>query len=139
VLRVKLLDKDAIAPTVGNPGEDIGYDLYACKETIVHARSCATISTGVAIEFTPKSGAVLGTRSSMAKRRLIVVGGIIDAGYRGEVSVMLENLSDLMYVVKKGDKVAQIIRCPELAGKVVVKKDLGKSKRGTAGFGSTGR
>ena len=80
MLRVKLLNPDAKAPTVAHPGEDLGYDIYSAVALMIPARGHATVSTGIAIECSSpsgeKMGALLRDKSSMASRRLTVTGGV---------------------------------------------------------------
>jgi dUTP pyrophosphatase len=84
-------------------------------------------------------GALLRDKSSMASRRLIVTGGVIDAGYRGEVRVLMENLGDQPAVIHAGDKIANLIPYPVLTRNVEVVDDLTDSSRKAGGFGSSGR
>ena len=137
MLKVKRLLPDAILPTVAHPGEDIGYDLYSCEDLAVPAHSAAGVHTGIAIEFAPAAGGIVKTRSGMAKKRLLCNAGVIDAGYRGEIVVLIENLGSETYAIHKGDKIAQLLEHPLLAGQVV-EADLGDTARGGKGFGSTG-
>jgi len=143
MLRVKLLNASAKAPTVAHPGEDLGYDIYACFMMIVAPRNHAIVPTGIAIECTSSDGepmgALLRDKSSMAARRLALTGGVIDAGYRGEIKVLMENLSDTPQVINAGDKIANLIPYPVLTGEVQVVDDLAESKRKAGGFGSSGR
>jgi dUTP pyrophosphatase len=162
-LKVKLLTPTAKAPIIAHPGEDIGYDLYADENVIIHSKGNAAVKTGIAVELLEYStyeirtglnsvlrdtfvipsltmpyGAVIRDRSSMGKKRIKVMGGEIDAGYRGEVVVMLENFGDNPYEVKRGDKIAQLRPVPVYAGNVVVSESLGDAQRGDKGFGSSG-
>jgi dUTP pyrophosphatase len=143
VLNVKLLSASARAPTVAHPGEDLGYDIYSAETVTLEGRGHAIVSTGVAIECTAASGepmgALLRDKSSMAARRLVLAGGVIDAGYRGEIKVLMENLSDLPATVRTGDKIANLIPYPVMTGEVKVVEDLNESSRKTGGFGSSGR
>lgn len=143
MLRVKLLTGSAKAPTVAHPGEDLGYDVYASETQVIAARGYAVVSTGIAVECTSpageKMGALLRDKSSMASRRLAVTGGVIDAGYRGEVRVIVENLGDSEAIIRAGDKIANLIPYPVLTGEVRVVDDLSESSRKAGGFGSTGR
>jgi dUTP pyrophosphatase len=84
-------------------------------------------------------GALLRDRSSMASRRLVLTGGVIDAGYRGEIRVLMENLGDSPAEIHAGDKIANLIPYPVLTGAVEVVDDLGESQRQSGGFGSSGR
>ena len=124
-------------PTVAHPGEDIGYDLYSSEDVTIPARSAAAVHTGIAIEFAPTAGSIVKTRSGMAKRRLMCNAGVIDAGYRGELIVLMENLGDEPYAIRKGDKIAQLLEHPFLASEVV-EDELSDAARGAKGFGSSG-
>ncbi len=137
MLKVKRLSPDAILPTVAHPGEDIGYDLYSAEELTIPARGAAGVHTGIAIEFVPAAGAVVKTRSGLAKKRLMCNAGVIDAGYRGEIIVLMENLGSEDYTIHKGDKIAQLLEHPFLAGEVV-EAELSAARRGAKGFGSSG-
>jgi dUTP pyrophosphatase len=138
MLKVKRLSPDAVLPTVAHPGEDIGYDLYSCEDLTVAAHSAAGVPTGIAIEFVPIAGGIVKTRSGLARKRLMCNAGVIDAGYRGEIIVLIENLGDEPYSIRKGDKIAQLLEHPFLAGDVV-ESELSAAVRGEQGFGSTGK
>src|SRR5260370_29660776 len=82
MLKVKLLNSAAKAPTVAHPGEDLEYDIYASETVIVPVRGHAQVSTGIAVECSSPSGdpmgALLRDKSSIAARRLVLTGGVID-------------------------------------------------------------
>ena len=143
MLMVKLLSSSAKTPTVAHPGEDLGYDVYASETLTIAPRGQALVPTGIAIECTSptgeKMGALLRDKSSVASRRLVLTGGVIDAGYRGEIKVLIENLSDTPAVIHTGDKLANLIPYPVLTGEVRVVEDLTESSRKAGGFGSSGR
>src|SRR5215469_1064864 len=143
MLKVKLLNASAKAPTVAHPGEDLGYDIYAAATVVLEPRGQAIVPTGIAIQCESPAGepmgALLRDKSSMASRRLTVTGGVIDAGYRGEIRVLMENLGDTRAEIHAGDKIANLIPYPVLTGDVKVVKELTDSKRQAGGFGSTGR
>jgi len=138
MLKVKKLSSDALLPTVAHPGEDIGYDLYSAEELTIPARGAAGVHTGIAIEFAPAAGGIVKTRSGLAKKRLMCNAGVIDAGYRGEIIVLMENLGDQPYTIRKGDKIAQLLEHPFLAGEVS-ESELSDAARGARGFGSSGQ
>src|SRR5271166_5155565 len=138
MLKVKRLSPDAVLPTVAHPAEDIGYDLYSCDDVTIAGHGAAGVHTGIAIEFVPTAGGIVKTRSGLAKKRLMCNAGVIDAGYRGEIVVLLENLGDGPYSIRKGDKIAQLLEHPFLAGEVV-EDELSEAIRGAKGFGSTGK
>ena len=138
MLKIKRLSPDAILPTVAHPGEDIGYDLYSAEELTIPARGATGVHTGIAIEFVPTAGGIVKTRSGLAKKRLMCNAGVIDAGYRGEIIVLMENLADEPYTIRKGDKIAQLLEHPFLAGEVS-EDELSEANRGAKGFGSSGQ
>jgi len=144
MLKVKLLAPGARLPEVAHPGEDLGYDLFALEDIELWARATVRVRTGVAVEARhPETGAALGLlvrdRSSMASRGIATTGGVIDAGYRGEILVLMTNLSDTAVRIKAGDKIAQMIPVPVLTGAVSAAEDLGDSQRAEKGFGSSGK
>jgi dUTP pyrophosphatase len=143
MLKVKLLSPHAKAPTVAHPGEDLGYDIYALDLVTIPSRGQAIVATGIAVEVTAPNGELMGAllrdKSSVAARRLALTGGVIDAGYRGEIKVLMENLGDSHAVIKAGDKIANLIPYPVLTGEVQVVDELKESKRKAGGFGSSGR
>ena len=99
MLLVKLLAEGARAPEVAHPGEDLGYDIFALEAQELWARAAMRMRTGIAVEARhPETGAPLGLlvrdRSSMAARGVAVTGGVIDAGYRGEIQILLTYLKD---------------------------------------------
>ncbi len=138
MLRVKRLSPDAVLPTVAHPGEVIGHVLYSAEELTIAAHGAAGVHTGIAIEFVPAAGGIVKTRSGLAKRRLLCNAGVIDAGYRGEIIVLMENLGDEPYTIRKGDKIAQLLEHPFLAGDVT-ESELSEAARGAKGFGSSGQ
>lgn len=143
MLKVRLLHDRAKAPTIAHPGEDLGYDLYAAETVEFAPRGGGIVPTGISVELTGPAGEPLGAlirdRSSMAVRRLITTAGVIDSGYRGEVKVIMENLSDQSAVIHAGDKIANLIPYPVLTGEIEVVEDLAESSRMAGGFGSSGR
>jgi dUTP pyrophosphatase len=144
MLRVKLLDPEARMPQVAHPGEDLGYDIFALESAVLDPRTTVRVRTGIAVEARhPETGALLGLlirdRSSMAARGLATTGGVIDAGYRGEVLVLMTNLSPETLEVQAGEKIAQMIPVPVLTGPVEAVETLEDSHRAEKGFGSSGR
>src|SRR5437868_9393486 len=143
MLKVKFLRAGAKAPTVAHPGEDLGYDIFAAETITLAPRGSALVPTAIAVELTGKKGepmgAILRDKSSLASKRLIVAAGVIDAGYRGEIKVVMENLGDTPAEIRAGDKIANMIPYPVLTGEVKVVDKLGASDREARGFGSSGR
>ncbi|HEY6447508.1 MAG TPA: dUTP diphosphatase [Acidobacteriaceae bacterium] len=144
MLRVKLLEPEARLPVVAHPGEDLGYDIFLLEGASLAAHATTRLRTGIAVEARhPETGAPLGLlvrdRSSMAARGLACTGGVIDAGYRGEVLVVMTNLSDSPVALRPGEKIAQMVPVPVLTGLVMQVADLEDSQRAEKGFGSSGQ
>ena len=144
MLRVKRLDEAARLPVVAHPGEDLGYDMFALEDAVLAARTTVRMRTGIAVEARdPVTGAALGLlvrdRSSMASRGIATTGGVIDAGYRGEILVLMTNLGEAAVELKAGEKIAQMIPVPVLTGTVEEVESLEDSARAAKGFGSSGR
>ena len=140
---MKLLEAGARLPSVAHPGEDLGYDVFALEAVALAPRTAVRVRTGIAVEARhPETGAPLGLlvrdRSSMAARGVATTGGVIDAGYRGEILVLMTNLGDAPVELKAGEKIAQMIPMPVLTGMVEPCQDLESSLRAGKGFGSSG-
>ena len=144
MLRVRLLEEGARAPVVAHPGEDLGYDLFALEGATLAPHATVRVRTGIAVEARhPLSGEALGLlvrdRSSMAARGIATTAGVIDAGYRGEILVLMTNLGEAAVELKAGEKIAQMIPVPVLTGPVEEVESLEDSARAEKGFGSSGR
>ena len=143
MLRVKLLDPAARTPVVAHPGEDLGYDLFALEAAVLAPRATIRVRTGIAVEARhPATGEPLGLlvrdRSSMAAKGLATTAGVIDAGYRGEILILMTNLGETAIELKAGEKIAQMIPVPVLTGSVETVDSLEDSARAGKGFGSSG-
>lgn len=141
VIKIKKLHPDACIPAKMSVGAS-GFDLVAIEETVCSRPIVRGVRTGIAIELPYGYEAQIRSRSSMlSKRRLIVSNspGTIDSDYRGEIIVLLHHLKpDTIWVVKKGERIAQLIvkKIPEVVFEEV--DDLCATKRGNNGLGSTG-
>jgi dUTP pyrophosphatase len=129
---------------VAHPGEDLGYDVFGLEVTVLAPRATVRVRTGIAVEARhPQTDAPLGLlvrdRSSMAARGVATTGGVIDAGYRGEILVLMTNLSDGFVELMAGEKIAQMIPVPVLTGSIQEVESLEDSARAAKGFGSSGR
>jgi dUTP pyrophosphatase len=144
MLRVKLLEAGARTPVVAHPGEDLGYDLFALEAAVLAPRVTVKVRTGISVEARhPATGEPLGLlvrdRSSMAARGIATTAGVIDAGYRGEILILMTNLGEAAVELKAGEKIAQMIPVPVLTGDVETVATLEDSARAEKGFGSSGR
>jgi dUTP pyrophosphatase len=143
MLRVKLLDPSARSPVVAHPGEDLGYDLFSLEAVLLASHSTVRVRTGIAVEARhPATGVPLGLlvrdRSSIAAKGIAITAGVIDAGYRGEILILMTNLGDTQLELKAGEKIAQMIPIPVLTGVVETVSSLEDSARAEKGFGSSG-
>ena len=142
-LPVVRLDPDLPLPAYARPG-DAGADLVAREGAVLAARGGrATVPTGVAVALPDGHAGLVLPRSGLALRHGVTVlnaPGLVDAGYRGELNVLLVNTDPIEeYVVHRGDRIAQfVIVAVEQAGFAVVDA-LPDSERGRGGFGHTGR
>ena len=140
-LPVRRLDPAATLPARAHDG-DAGLDLYACEAVTVWAGGRASVRTGVALEIPPGHAGLVLPRSGLAARHgitLVNSPGLIDAGYRGEVRVLLLNTDgDTHFEVSPGDRIAQLLLVPFATAEAVEVKELAISERGDGGFGSTG-
>lgn len=145
MIKVKLMSKTATMPTQAHE-EDAGFDLYADEDKVIAPQSREVIHTNVAMElpiFNESKKDIylrIAPRSGLAvKHGIDIFAGIVDRGYTGELVVCMFNSSKEEYVVKKGDKIAQIIPTIIYKTKLVEAKELKDTKRGVKGFGSSGR
>ena len=138
------MEEGAKLPVVAHPGEDLGYDVFALEGVVLEPHRTVRVRTGISVEARhPGSGAALGLlvrdRSSMAAKGIATTAGVIDAGYRGEVQIVMTNLGTEPIELKAGEKIAQMIPIPVLTGAVEEVETLEESARLAKGFGSSGR
>jgi dUTP pyrophosphatase len=144
ILPIKRLRPRAILPTRATEGS-AGYDLYACLDepVIIPARGRATIPTGVAIAIgDPGVVALIFGRSGLGSKYGVVPAnavGVVDADYRGEIMTTLANHGDEDFVVRHGDRMAQLLLTPIFPPVLVERDELDDTARGAGGFGSTGQ
>ncbi len=135
---VKKLHQDATIPNFAHES-DAGADLCAVEDVTIAAGTQTTIATGIAMQVADGYVGLVWDKSGIsAKRRLKVMGGVIDAGYRGEILVTLANLGDTEQSFKKGEKIAQLLIQPVLRPRMLEVNELDDTTRGSGGFGSTG-
>ena len=140
---VKKFYKNIKLPIYKTPGSS-GMDLVAhIKNKItINPSNTATIPTGIAVAIPKNYEIQIRPRSGLAAKKGISVlntPGTIDSDYRGEIKIILINLGKKSFVVKSGDRIAQMILCPVAKGKLKEVKNLPKTMRGKKGFGSTGK
>lgn len=138
ILKFKKLQKDAIVPKYDH-SDDAGFGIYSIEEKILKPMEYYAVATGISSEIPQDYFVSFRDRSSMAVKGLHIMGGVIDAGYRGEWKVILINLSGADYKIEVGDKIAQGILQSAKQAKIEITEDLSNTSRGEGGFGSTGR
>ncbi len=137
-VQVKKLQSDAMLPSYAYPW-DAGMDVYAVEDTLVRKGKRTTVPTGIAMELPDGYVSLVWDKSGIAfKAGITTIGGVIDAGYRGEYLVGVVNLGDKDYLFKKGEKVAQVLIQPVARVEICEAASLKDSPRGDRGFGSTG-
>lgn len=139
-INIRRLHESAILPTYKKAG-DAGFDLYACADALIAAYDVAVISTGLAFEIPDGFEMQIRMRSGAALKTPLIIAnapGTIDSGYRGEVGIIVRNLSGHDWTVKRGERLAQGVICPVYTASFVETAELSSSERGSNGFGSTG-
>ncbi len=139
---IKRLSKDVVLPkyeTEGSSGLDLAANID--KQIKILPGKSEIISTGLAVAIPKNFEIQIRPRSGLAAKSQISVlntPGTIDADYRGELKVILINLSDKVFVVEKGLRIAQMVLCPVVKATLKEVTELEKTERGSGGFGSTG-
>jgi dUTP pyrophosphatase len=140
-LRVRRIAAGAKLPTRAYPG-DAGLDLYALERHSLEPGQRASVRTGVAVEIPDGHAGLVLPRSGLAARHgiaLVNAPGLIDAGYRGEVRVLLLNTDRVTpCTIAAGDRVAQLVLVRIETPDVLEVEELAMSERGEGGFGSSG-
>ena len=137
------LDPDLPMPAYANPG-DAGLDLHARTDVLLRAGGGrALVPTGIAVAIPEGFAGFVQPRSGLALKHGVTclnTPGLIDAGYRDELKVILVNTDgEHDYQVHRGDRIAQLVLQRVEHAAFVIVDDLGESSRGKTGFGSTGR
>ena len=140
---VKKFDKSIKLPTYKTAGSS-GMDLvaYIKNNIIINPGRTAMISTGIAVAIPKNYEIQIRPRSGLAAKKSISIlntPGTVDSDYRGEIKIILINLGKKSFMIKSGDRIAQMVLCPVIKAKLKGVKKLPKTTRGKGGFGSTGR
>ena len=140
-LGFKRIHPDAVLPAYAHPS-DAGMDVRSVEELVIPAGKRALVHTGLIDLLPPLYEAQVRPRSGLALKFGVTVlntPGTIDSGYRGEIGVILANFGDADFIVKKGDKIAQLVIAPVTQPEVCEVSEIDETDRGAGGFGSTGR
>jgi len=140
MVKVRRTDPAAQLPSYAHPG-DAGMDVRSIEDVTLEPGARALVHTGLVLMLPPDAEAQVRPRSGLALKHGVTVlnaPGTIDAGYRGEVGVILVNLGSEPFAVEKGMKIAQIVVAPVTRAEIVEVSEVDATDRGTGGFGSTG-
>ncbi len=138
-LKIKRLHPDAILPRYAHEG-DAGLDLYTLEKIEIKPGERKSIPVGFAMELDFGYVALIWDKSGLSHTYgLKTLGGVVDAGYRGEVKVGVINLSDTPIIFEKGHKLAQMLIQKIESPEITEVQELNDSARGAGSFGSTGK
>ena len=141
-LNVTRLKESATLPARAHEG-DAGLDLHACEAAHIGPGERWSVGTGIAVEIPAGHAGLVLPRSGLAREHgisLVNSPGLIDAGYRGEIGVLLLNTDPAeTFRVQAGDRIAQLVVVPVALPAPVEAGSLAVSARGEGGFGSSGR
>ena len=136
---VKLLSVPEDLMPLNNTPESAGIDLKSSVDIVLPPNSNTLVSTGLVMEIPTGYRGDIRSRSGLASKHNLHVGaGVIDSPYRGEIKVLLLNLSNKEYSIKRGDRIAQLIICHSFKVHLEVATELTETERGEGGFGSSG-
>jgi dUTP pyrophosphatase len=137
-VKIKHLVDDLKIPSYAHGG-DVGLDLHSREKKVLKPGGHHIFFLGFALEFPAGYAGLVKDRGSMAKLGLHTLGGVYDAGYRGEYNVHLVNLGKKSYTVENGHKIAQLVMLPVALATFKKVVSLSSSLRGDGRWGSTGR
>lgn len=138
-MKIQKLRDDLTLPTKAYEG-DAGFDIYAPESGVLTAKTSTQVKLGFAIEIEPDEVCIMSERSGMAiKHNITSIGNIVDSGYRGEVSIILSNLTNADFTYVKGEKIGQMI-ITKLGNQIMtVVEALSESQRGGNAHYSSGK
>ena len=138
MILVQKLHPQAILPKYIRP-QDAAMDLYSCEELIIPPQQRVLVPTGIAMAIPTGFVGLIWDRSGMAAHHGIKsMGGVIDANYRGEIKVILHNLTDQPFTIEKGMRIAQMLIQEVHQKEIIEVQELDETVRGSGGFGSSG-
>ena len=140
IVKFKRVHPDAVLPAYARP-DDAGLDVCACEFACVQPGERRLIKTGLVMELPQGTEAQIRPRSGLALKHgitLLNTPGTIDAGYRGELGVIIINLGDQPFDVQPGMRIAQMVIAPVLHVETIEVAEVSHTIRGSGGFGSTG-
>lgn len=138
-VKIRKINKDAKIPQYAHKG-DAGLDLFSVADISMRPMHRTAVPTGIEIEIPKGYVGLVWDKSGLAlKEGVKTMAGVIDSSYRGELKVVMVNLSSKILKISKGMKIGQLLIQPITIVKIIEAKALKETKRGKRGFGSTGR
>lgn len=137
-LKAKRIHPSAKLPLYQHKG-DAGLDLFSSVDCVLRAGEVKAVPTGIQLAIPEGYVGLVWDKSGISIKGVHRLAGVIDSGYRGEVKVVMVNLSQKPFLIEKGMKIAQLLVQPIAEVKVVEVEDLEDTSRGEDGFGSTGK
>ena len=137
-LKVMKIHPDAKLPAYSHKG-DAGLDLFSCENMFLEVGEAKSVPTGIKMAVPNGFVGLVWDKSGISLKGVHRLAGVIDAGYRGEVRVVLINLGKGPFVISKGMKIAQMLIQQVMSVEVLEAPELDETPRGEGGFGSTGR
>lgn len=138
-IQVKYVMLNDVKPPTKAHDDDAGFDIYSADRYYISSQQTAVVKTGLAFEIPKGWHMQIHTRSSYGAQGLRCHLGIVDAGYRGEVKVIIQNHTFQDMIINKGDKFCQVLFVPTPRVGLIKVDKLEDSDRGEAGFGSSGK
>jgi dUTP pyrophosphatase len=137
-LKVKKIQVDAKVPHYSHKG-DAGLDLFSSVDSVLNKGEVKAVPTGIQVAVPEGHVGLIWDKSGISLKGVHRLAGVIDSGYRGEVRVVMANLGEKLFVIKRGMKIAQLLIQPVMDVEVVEVDELEETSRGQNGFGSTGK
>ncbi|MED4399804.1 dUTP diphosphatase [Metabacillus fastidiosus] len=137
-VKIKRLSEHAVIPKYAKQG-DSGFDLVAVEDVLIKPGETRKVPLGLAFEIPEGYELQIRPRSGItSKTKLRVQFGTVDAGYRGEIAAIVDNIGNDLAKVQKGDRIAQGVIAPVIKATFEETDELSESERGDKGFGFTG-
>lgn len=136
-LKVKRIHPEAKLPVYGHAG-DAGLDLFSVVDRVLGPGEVFAVPTGIQVAIPAGFVGLVWDKSGISLKSVHRLAGVVDAGYRGEVQVVMINLGKEPFAIKNGMKIAQMLIQPVAGVAIVESGTLDDTSRGDGGFGSTG-
>ena len=136
-IRIKKINQDAKIPVYAHAG-DAGMDLFSCVDMVIGPGETMPVQTGIRMAIPAGYVGLVWDKSGISLKGVHRLAGVVDAGYRGEVRVVMANVGRELFIVKAGMKIAQMLIQPVEAPTIIEADELDDTSRGDGGFGSTG-